>query len=53
MTSTTQTTQTTIRTPLYTPAQTSNIQQSVFTINTIHTILHVHSLTSRKLLRPP
>ena len=37
----------------YTPAQTSNIQHSTFTINTIQTNPQSHQTTTRTLSRPP
>ena len=45
--------QTTLRTPPYTPAQTSNVQRSTFAINTIHTNPQTHPKISRTLSRPP
>ena len=45
--------QTILRTPPYTPAQTSNTKQPVFTINKIHTYPQLTPSTSRTLSRPP
>ena len=49
----TQSQQTILRTLPYTPAQTSNLQASTFTMNTIQTNPRNHQPTSRKLSRPP
>ena len=49
----TQSQQTTVRTPPYTPAQTSYVQPSIFAINTIHTNPQTHPTTTRTLCRPP
>ena len=48
----TQSQQTILRTPLYTPAQTANIQPSTFTIDTIHSNPQNHPTFSRTLSRP-
>ena len=45
--------QTILRVPLYTPAQSSNIQPSNFTINTINKNPQTHPTTSRTLSRSP
>ena len=45
--------QTILRTSLYTPVQTSNIQPSTFTINTINKNPQTHPTTSRTLSRSP
>ena len=45
--------QTILRTPPFTPAQTSYIQPSTFTIYTIHTNPHNYPTTNSTLFRPP
>ena len=49
----TQSQQTNLRTPPYTPAQTSNVQPSTFTIKIIHTNPQTHPTTSKEPSRPP